>query len=143
MTEAGAAPEEKDPVLIAPGTAERGDDGWRIVGSTCAPCGVVEFPAQEFCRRCENSMTRQSLGRRGVVYAHTTVHIKPPFGLPKPYSAALIDLEDAPTRIYSLLDPAQSFAIGDRVEAVVGPLGCDEKNRPCLRLYFTKREEGP
>ena len=142
MTEAGAAPAETDLELIAPGTAERGDDGWRIVGSTCGPCGLAAFPAQEFCPQCEKAMTRQSLGRRGVVYAHTTVRIKPPFGLPKPYSAALIDLEDAPTRIYSLLDPALSFAIGDRVEAAVGPLGCDEKNRPCLRLYFTKREVG-
>ena len=68
--------------------------------------------------------------------------IKPPLGLPSPYSLVYVDLTAVNLRVFGLFDPnaAQDLRIGLEVELDVGPLGVDINGQPCLRPYFTPRK---
>ena len=121
------------------------DDGDAVLlGARCATCGRRDFPYAALCTRCGGDNGLVDIGSRGVVYSHTTVRAKPPFGLPNPYSVAFIDLEDAPLRIFSLLDPQAvgSFAIGQPVVLGVAAIGDDGRGQPCLRPYFKALSDG-
>jgi len=110
-----------------------------LIGGACQQCGRHFFPKPETpCPDCQVPIDTVDMGNEGTIYAHTTVRTKPPFGLPRPYSVAYIDLLSAPIRIFALLDPdvAGEFSIGDRVRLAVGQLGLDTNGSPCLRPYF-------
>jgi uncharacterized OB-fold protein len=54
-------------------------DDPELIGSKCADCGIVTFPAQDSCPRCASmSMTEQRLARRGRLWAWTTQEFPPP-----------------------------------------------------------------
>jgi uncharacterized OB-fold protein len=45
----------------------------RLIGSRCAACETVTFPAQSGCPRCgSDAMERHLLGRRGTLWTFTT-----------------------------------------------------------------------
>jgi uncharacterized OB-fold protein len=54
-------------------------DDPQLIGSKCADCGIITFPAQDSCPRCASmSMTEERLARRGRLWAWTTQEFPPP-----------------------------------------------------------------
>ena len=113
-----------------------------LMGGHCEQCDRYVFPYSESCPACLSGMKHVRLGGEGVIYSHTTVRTKPPYGLPQPYSVAFIDLNDAPLRIFALLDHSMAggFRIGDRVKLKVGVIGHDGEGDPRARGYFTLKD---
>ncbi|QIB66066.1 Zn-ribbon domain-containing OB-fold protein [Kineobactrum salinum] len=101
-------------------------------------CDFFQFPRQEHCPGCLQSLQERSLGGTGVIYSVTTVRVRPPLGLPQPYAVAYVDLDDVPLRVFGLIDPDQceSVCIGDRVVLKVLPLGLNQQQQSCLRPCF-------
>lgn len=134
---------DQDLPPVAPGVFDFGetDGAPYLCGGRCRTCGRHAFPRPATCIHCQGDMEPVSLGRNGVIYGHTIIRTRPPYGLPRPYGVALIDLEDAPLRVFCLLDPAclDDFAIGSPVQLAVAPLGHDGQNQPCLRPIFQLR----
>lgn len=112
-----------------------------LCGGRCPGCGRYYFPRPDHCLDCQAPVETADLGRHGVIYSHTTIRTRPPYGLPRPYAVALIDLDDVPLRVFCLLDPASigSYAIGQAVALSVAALGHDGHEVPCLRPLFTPR----
>lgn len=120
-----------------------GEDGRaRLIGSHCSHCRRHFFPRRHYCPSCLQPPETTTLPRRGSVYSYTVVRIRPPMGLPQPYSVGYVDLKEAGLRVFMLLDAARvdTLRIGLPVELRVGPLGSDEEGRPVLRPYFTPLE---
>jgi uncharacterized OB-fold protein len=112
-----------------------------LLGAPCSHCGARTYPFAEYCGRCGNSNDRVALGHSGRVYSHTTVRVKPPQGLPQPYSVAYIDLDDSDLRIFALLDADADYRIGQQVQLDVAMLGINSKGEPCQRPFFRAIEE--
>jgi uncharacterized OB-fold protein len=73
-------------VPIAEGIFTWPSDDPQLIGSRCAACGIVTFPAQESCPRCASTdMVEQLLARRGRLWAWTTQAFPPPS---PPYTGA-------------------------------------------------------
>ena len=54
-------------------------DAPQLIGSRCAACGIVTFPAQDSCPRCASTdMAEHLLARRGQLWAWTTQAFPPP-----------------------------------------------------------------
>ena len=85
------------------------------------------------------------MGGRGRVHSLSVIRIKPPLGLPRPYSVGYVDLAKTGLRVFGLLDPEQinQMKIGDRVCLSVRELGHDNQGGPGLRPVFTLMPEGP
>ena len=111
----------------------------KLLGGYCAKCKVYSFPRSKYCKVCLNPETECVLGWQGTIYSYTVVRVKPPFGLPQPYSVGYVDLADPKLRIFALLDPKgiSKLRIGLRVHLKVEPLGHDGKGNPRLRPFFT------
>lgn len=128
---------------VAPGIFGYSDEDQLpyLCGGRCKTCGSYFFPCPDGCSRCQGEVESVNLGRHGVIYAHTVIRTRPPYGLPRPYAVALVDLEDVPLRLFCLLDPAHigDFGIGTPVELAIAAMGHDGQERPCLRPLFTLR----
>ncbi|HEX5096311.1 MAG TPA: zinc ribbon domain-containing protein, partial [Acidimicrobiia bacterium] len=62
-------------VPVAEGIFTGPSDDPRLIGSRCAACGIVTFPAQDSCPRCAAAdMVEEELPRRGRLWAWTTQH---------------------------------------------------------------------
>ena len=73
-------------VPVAEGVFTWPSDRPQLIGSRCAACGIVTFPAQDSCPRCAaTEMTEHLLARRGRLWAWTTQSFPPPS---PPYSGA-------------------------------------------------------
>jgi len=96
------------------------------------------------CPHCLEPVKSVRLSKEGTIYSFTVVRIKPPFGLPQPYSVGYIDLKDDNLRIISLLDPEKvdKLSVGAPVALSVAPIGLDRDGQPCLRYFFTTKEWG-
>ena len=113
-------------------------NGFDLVGAYCDNCKKHFFPIREHCSSCLGDTGQVKLGSRGKIYSFTVVRTKPPFGLPRPYGVAYIDLEAIPLRVFGLLDPHQldRIGIGMPVNLSVGPMGVNNDGHPCLRPNF-------
>jgi uncharacterized OB-fold protein len=116
-----------------------GDEFPRLLGGGCDAGHGPFFPRPVYCPRCLGPVHEADLGSCGTIYSYTVVRTRPPLGFPQPYSVGYIDLEDAPLRIFCLLDPdcIDGLAIGDRVRLSVRPFGDDGAGEPLLRPLFT------
>ena len=66
-------------VPIAEGVFTWPSDDPQLIGSRCAACGIVTFPAQDSCPRCASTdMGERLLSRRGRLWAWTTQDFPPP-----------------------------------------------------------------
>src|SRR5215813_11607810 len=66
-------------VPVAEGIFTWPSDEPRLIGSRCAACGIVTFPAQGSCPRCAaTDMGEHLLARRGRLWAWTTQDFPPP-----------------------------------------------------------------
>ena len=66
-------------VPVAEGLFTWPADEPQLIGSRCADCGIVTFPAQSSCPRCASiAMEEHLLARRGRLWAWTTQSFPPP-----------------------------------------------------------------
>lgn len=81
------------------------NDG-KLLLQHCSACGYVQFYHQSICRRCcsENLVYRAASGR-GTVHSFSVVHRAPgpAFKQDTPYAVLLVDLEEGPRMISSLV----------------------------------------
>ncbi len=115
-----------------------------LLGGSCKTCSNYQFPKAEVCPVCLGKVEQVSLGSLGSVHSITSIHAKPPLGLPNPYRVAYVDLEQIPLRIFTLMDsnPELEIIIGQRVRLAIAPIGVDIEGSPCLRPYFTTINKG-
>ena len=106
-------------------------DAPQLVGSRCADCGVMTFPAQADCPRCMSErMERALFDRRGALWTFTTQEFppkSPPFAAGAefaPYAVGYVEFAGQ-ARVEGRLtesDPA-NLRIGMEMETVVVPFG--------------------
>ncbi len=112
-----------------------------LIGVKCSTCNKKFFPAPMVCPYCLGPLSPVRLSREGKIYSFTIVRTKPPFELPQPYPIGYIDLVGDGLRIIGLLDPqeTENLHIDQEVNLIVGPIGVDRTGKPCLRYYFTPK----
>jgi uncharacterized OB-fold protein len=111
-------------------------------GGYCRDCKQHYFPLPKYCPRCLEHTDKAAVGSTGTIYSYTVVRIKPPLGLPSPYSVVYVDLAASGLRVFGLFDPEgiDQLRIGLDVALSVGPLGHDGHGQRCWRPYFTPRK---
>lgn len=81
----------------------------RLLLETCSACAHVQFPVRGYCSRCwcEDIALTESTGR-GTVYTYSTVRANalPPFNSRLPYNVAMVDLDDGPRLMTTILTGA-------------------------------------
>ncbi len=102
----------------------------------CEDCGHIQYYHQAICREClgENLVEKQASGR-GSVYSYSVVYRAPgpAFKSETPYAVVLIELEEGPRMISSMVDVDPELVDFDmKVEMVVEPIN-EEINLPRFR----------
>ncbi|MEM0156137.1 MAG: Zn-ribbon domain-containing OB-fold protein [Thermoplasmataceae archaeon] len=110
------------------------DHRYRIMANKCGNCGKVYFPIRDVCPQCH----RESIGKmkpleltgKGEIVSFTIVHEAPPsFVRQRPYTLALIKLDEGPTLTGQIVDTdGSNVEIGKRVRAVFRRIGEDGKS---------------
>lgn len=103
--------------------------GVSLVGTRLAD-GSPVFPPRD----ARDGGAPIDLGGTGRLYAFTTIHTRPPFGLPQPYSVGYVDLDREPVRVFALVSGALARGAAMRLTAV--PMGVGTDGQPCLRPVF-------
>jgi len=118
---------------------------YNMIGAKCTNCGKTYFPSRAMCTECG----RKSLGKmekfkfsgKGTVYSMTTVHeAHEQYDFLKPYSLALIDLDEGAKILGQVIDcEPEEVKIGTRVKSTFRKLGEDGKSGIIYYGYkFTK-----
>ena len=102
----------------------------QLIGSRCAACGVVSFPARRSCPACTSLVVQEHLlGRTGTLYTWTVQGFrpKPPYAGPdefEPYGVGYVELPGE-VRVEGRLTVADPdrLRIGMAMELVIGPFG--------------------
>jgi uncharacterized OB-fold protein len=116
-----------------------------LLGGFCPKCHKHFYPRPQRCHYCLESLNEAGLGDTGTIYSYTIIRKKAPFGLPEPYGAGFVDLDNNNLRVFTLFDPARldELKVGGKVKLAVAVLGLDTKGNPCLRPYFVPQETMP
>ncbi|TCP54140.1 putative OB-fold protein [Tamaricihabitans halophyticus] len=119
---------------IEPGLFTWPADQPQLIGSRCAGCAEIVFPARTTCPRCMGMDVEQHLlATRGTLWTWTIQGFrpKPPFGLPEqqhfePFGVGYIELAGQ-TRVEARLTESDSarLAIGMPMELTTVPLWRD------------------
>jgi uncharacterized OB-fold protein len=111
-----------------------------LLANQCKLCGKTFFPKRTLCPACygHGQMEDISLGRRGVIYASTVVHIDSPSGIKAPYAFGYVDLLANQLRVFALFTGADltKFIPGQEVEMVLEPLGIDREGQKIVAYKF-------
>ena len=107
---------------------------YNMIGARCTNCGRTYFPARAMCTECG----RKSLGKmerfrftgKGTIFSVTTVHeAHKQYDLLKPYSLALIELDEGAKILGQIIDCEPGEAkIGMRVKSTFRKLGEEGKS---------------
>ncbi|HEY8155481.1 MAG TPA: OB-fold domain-containing protein [Myxococcota bacterium] len=120
-----------------------GDDP-RLIGSRCAACGIVTFPAQGSCPRCASTgMAEHLLPRRGRLWAWTTQAFpppSPPYAGPKgddfvPYGVGYVEL-GGELKVEARLTETKGLEIGMAMELVLVPFRTDDQGNEVVTFAF-------
>jgi uncharacterized OB-fold protein len=131
-------------VPVAPGIFTSSEDDPRLIGSRCAGCEIVTFPAQPSCPRCASvEMAEHLLPRRGRLWAWTTQEFpppSPPYAGPKgdrfvPYAVGYVQLGDE-VRVETRLTQIDGLATGMEMELVLAPFRSDEGGNEVVTFAF-------
>jgi uncharacterized OB-fold protein len=129
---------------VAEGIFTWPSDDPQLIGSRCADCGIVTFPAQDSCPRCPSTaMAQHRLPRRGRLWAWTTQEFpppSPPYAGPTgddfvPYAVGYVELGDE-VRVETRLTQMQGLRIGMDVELVLVPFRRDEAGNEVVTFAF-------
>lgn len=89
-----------------------------LIGSKCAGCSALFFPARRHCVECRNSkMEEHRFSGFGTIESLTTVRVAPS-GFRAPYIVAVVKLEGGPNIITQLVAQEKEPSLGNRVCAV-------------------------
>ena len=115
-----------------------------LLGSRCASCGTVRFPASDLCPACQSTdVSSVPLSTSGILYTFTIVRNRPPGYVGEvPYAFGFVDLAANGLRVISTLiaDELDDLAIGDTVDFELFALGTGED---ALESYRYRRREAP
>jgi uncharacterized protein len=119
----------------------------RLLGSRCAGCATVTFPAAGSCPRCaEPAMTPHPLPDRGTVWTWTVQGFapKPPYVPPaggfRPFPVGYVDLGEVLVESH-LLAAVDRLRIGLPVRLVLEPVW-ETDGTAVVTYAFTPDEEG-
>jgi uncharacterized OB-fold protein len=87
----------------------------RLLGSRCAGCGTIDFPARAICLECGNAHESAVLSGRGTLHSFTMLE-NPPAGFSTGYAYGCIDLAEGPRVLAALV--GERFTIGQQVKVV-------------------------
>jgi uncharacterized OB-fold protein len=131
-------------VPVAEGVFTWPCDEPRLIGSRCAACGIVTFPAQSSCPRCAaTEMAEHLLSRRGRLWAWTTQEFpppSPPYTGPTgaafvPYGVGYVELADG-VRVETRITRTDGLAIGIDMELVLVPFRTDADGNEVVTFAF-------
>jgi uncharacterized protein len=138
---------DKHQVPVAPGLFTSSDEGPRLLGSKCARCGVMTFPAQQGCPRCTcEDMEETPFERRGTLWTFTTQGFppkSPPYAIQvtaetfEPYAVGYVEFAGQAKVEGRLLesDPTK-LRIGMEMETVVVPFMEDADGNEVMTYAF-------
>ena len=126
-------------VPVAEGLFTFPSDAPQLIGSRCAVCGIITFPAQGSCPRCTSTaMEEHLLARRGRLWAWTTQDFpppSPPYAGPTgkdfvPFAVGYVELPGE-VKVESRLTESDSSAleIGMEMELAVGAVPYERRRR--------------
>jgi uncharacterized OB-fold protein len=133
-----------DRVPVAEGVFTGPSQEPRLIGSRCAACGIVTFPAQGSCPRCPSTeMAEHLLPRRGRLWAWTTQEFpppSPPYAGPTgddfaPYGVGYVEL-DGELKVEARLTESSGLRIGMDMELVLVPFRRDDQGREVVTFAF-------
>ena len=119
-------------------------DDPRLIGSRCAACGIVTFPAQESCPRCAaTGMTEHLLPRRGRLWAWTTQEFpppSPPYAGPtgdafEPFAVGYVELAGE-VKVETRLTETNGLRIGMEMDLVLVPYRADDAGNEVVTFAF-------
>lgn len=119
----------------------------RLLASECRQCGVVTFPRQSGCPRCNSQeMGDRELPERGSLWTFTTqefVPKSPPYLIeenPKTFRPFAVGYVEFPgvVKVEGRIDAddLESLRIGMEMEVVVVPLTTDSEGREVMTYAF-------
>src|SRR5262245_18586589 len=115
-----------------------------LIGSRCAACGIVTFPAQDSCPRCASTeMAQHVLSRHGHLSAWTTQEFPPPwspYAGPTgdafvPFGVGYVELGNE-VRVEARLTETSGLRIGMEMELVLVPFRTDENGDEVVTFPF-------
>jgi uncharacterized OB-fold protein len=134
-------------VPIAPGLFTWPAEEPQLIGGKCNSCGVVTFPRQSGCPRCNSQdITDELLARRGTLWTWTIQGFlpkSPPYAGPEtpetfqPYGVGYVELPGQ-VKVEARLtenDP-EKLRIGMEMELVIIPFRTDEEGREVVTYAF-------
>ena len=131
-------------VPIAEGVFTWPPEEARLIGSRCAACGMVTFPAQSSCPRCASTdMAQHLLARRGRLWAWTTQEFPPPSppyagATGKafvPYGVGYVEL-GGEVRVEARLTQTAGLETGMEMELVLVPFRTDDDGNEVVTFAF-------
>ena len=131
-------------VAVAEGIFTWPSDQPRLIGSRCAACGIVTFPAQDACPRCGSpEMAEHLLSRQGRLWAWTTQEFpppSPPFAGPTgdafvPFGVGYVELGNE-VRVETRLTVTEGLRIGMDMELVLVPFRTDGDGNEVVTFAF-------
>jgi uncharacterized OB-fold protein len=120
-------------------------DAPQLIGSRCAACGIVTFPAQDSCPRCASTeMQEHLLARRGTLWAWTTQDFPPPSppftGVGGkafvPFAVGYVDLGDVKVETRLTESDPNRLQAGMEMELVVVPFRTDDDGNEVVTFAF-------
>lgn len=137
--------------VVAEGLFTWPSDDPRLIGSACASCGLVAFPAVEQCLRCGGTVVeRRLLSPRGTLWTFTTQGFRPPVppydgndeGHFRPYAVGYVELPDGLLVEGRLTEPdPRRLRIGQPMRLVLAPYTRDAQGADVLTYAFAVDEE--
>ncbi|MEW4982551.1 MAG: Zn-ribbon domain-containing OB-fold protein [Cycloclasticus sp.] len=128
------------PLPIADGDSEAFWEGLKtgkLLLQHCCECDHVQYYQQRICRQCQSeNLQHRAASGRGTIHSYSVVHRAPgpAFKLDVPYAVLLIDLEEGPRMISSLVGKdfdALNFDIPVKLKTVQI---ADDSYLPCFEL---------
>jgi uncharacterized OB-fold protein len=116
----------------------------QLIGSRCAACAIVTFPAQDSCPRCASTgMAEHRLPRRGRLWAWTTQEFpppSPPYAGPSgdafvPYGVGYVELAGE-VRVETRLTATEGLRAGMEMELVLVPFRTDDRGNELVTFAF-------
>lgn len=136
-------------VPVAQGVFTWRDEEPRLIGSRCAACEIITFPAQESCPRCASTeMAEHLLARRGRLWAWTTQEFpppSPPYAGPTgdafvPYGVGYVELPGE-VRVETRLTTTEDLRTGMDMELVLVPFRTDAEGNEVVTFAFRPVDE--
>ncbi|WSQ14103.1 OB-fold domain-containing protein [Streptomyces sp. NBC_01231] len=121
----------------------------RLIGSQCAACDLVSFPAAPVCVRCaSDESTERLLADRGTLWTYTTQDFRPPsppYDGPRtfePYAVGYIELPGELLVEARLTEPdPDKLRIGQHMRLTLVPYTVQDDGTEVMTFAFAPAEE--